>query len=179
MKVTEWMGRYRPLVQELVKYENSYSRISSTKAMRLDDTSFVSSQEWQVLEYLLEHDGEPNNMLTVADTLGIAPSSLSKITKSLISCGLIERYRFSNNKKNVILKVTDYGRERYIVNAKKYMEPVFNTLFDSLREIPDDYLILFVEALKNFNNRRKTQESNTLIKIEDVKRKTEMREKQL
>ena len=90
-----------------------------------------------------------------------------------------DRYRFANNKKNVILKVTDYGRERYIVNAKKYMEPVFNTLFDSLREIPDDYLILFVEALKNFNNRRKAQESNTLIKIEDVKRKTEMREKQL
>ena len=51
------------------------------------------------------------------------------------------------------------------------MEPVFDILFDSLREIPDDYLVLFVEALKNFNNRRKTQESNTLIKIEDVKRK--------
>ena len=171
MNVTEWMGRYRPLVQELVKYENSYSRISSTTAMRLDETCSVSSQEWQVLEYLLEHDGEPNNMLTVADTLGIAPSSLSKITKSLISFGLIERYRYANNKKNVILKVTDYGRERYIDNAKKYMEPVFDILFDSLREIPDDYLVLFVEALKNFNNRRKTQERNTLIKIEDVKRK--------
>ena len=165
MTTNEWMGRYRPLIKELVKYENYYSRISTSKRLQVDDSIFMSANEWQVLEYIIEHDDDPEYILNISDDLGIAPSSLSKQVKSLVNHGLIERYHTSSNKKKIVVKSTDKGKQLYENNVSSIMMPLFQVLFDGLEKIPDKYLNQFVTALSDYNNSRTNNTPETLIKI--------------
>ncbi|MCR4998586.1 MAG: MarR family winged helix-turn-helix transcriptional regulator [Lachnospiraceae bacterium] len=164
MKRKNWMGRYRSLINELVKYENSYARIASSRRLQMDDI-FMSSMEWQVLEYIIVHEDEDSYMLTISDDLGIAPSSLSKQVKSLLNNDLIERFHTTTDKKKVIIKATAKGKEIYSKNVDALMEPLFDVLFHDLDSIPDKYIEQFTKALTNYNNVRQHHSSNELVKI--------------
>ena len=54
---TEWMGRYRPLVAALVKHTNVVQRAAG-RTVRLSEEVSLSTQEWQVFEYILEKASE-------------------------------------------------------------------------------------------------------------------------
>ena len=140
MNVTEWMGRYRPLVQELVKYENSYSRISSTKAMRLDETCSVSSQEWQVLEYICEFEDDCRIMADISRDLGIIPSNITKATRHLLELELIEKNRIVGNRKNVVLTPTDEGKRIYYKVMESKIRPVFDSFFAEMSGFDSEQL---------------------------------------
>ena len=82
---TGWMGRYRPLVAELVRHSNITQRLSATRFSVADDIC-LNSQEWQVFEYILEHsdDDAYMNMNMISERLGIAQSTFSKIVKACL-----------------------------------------------------------------------------------------------
>ena len=46
------MGRYRPLVAALVKHTNVVQRAAG-RTVRLSDELSLTTQEWQVFEYIL------------------------------------------------------------------------------------------------------------------------------
>lgn len=159
MRSTEWMGRYRPLVQLLVQNANQSVRFVTEK--RTPPPGACScSQEWQVLEFIIEHEDSEDNMRCIADMLGIAKSSLTKYTRNLCQLGYVKRYRTSNNRKNIILRATEEGRAHYSENVEKMMRPLWDRFFEELDGIPQEYLDQFVEALRNHNIRRATPPAN-------------------
>ena len=87
---TEWMGRYRPLVAALVKHTNVVQR-ASVRTVRLSDELRLTVQEWQVFEYVLEHQDDDACMNHISERLGIPQSTFSKIIKCLCERGLVDK----------------------------------------------------------------------------------------
>jgi len=115
------------------------------------DGIMLSQQEFQVLSFLVEHEEESNNMTTISLALCIAKSSLTQISKTLHDYGLIEKYKFVGNKKDIILKTTEYGKAIYSKYTKTNSVAFFQPLFDGLKSLSDEDLAVFVSALQQFN----------------------------
>lgn len=141
----EWMGRYRQLVLAIVQHTNVISRYGGRHFIA--EGISLSSNEWQVMEYIVEHREDDENMIFVSETLGIPQSSFSKLVKNLSAMGLIERYRSIDNKKNVILRPTDLALRAYDHHQKVIHEEVFKPFFDALEGVSDEDLNAVTEAI--------------------------------
>lgn len=64
------MGRYRPLVAALVRHTNIVQRTFSKRAPLTEGIS-LTAQEWQVFEYILEHQEDDSCMNCISEQLGI------------------------------------------------------------------------------------------------------------
>ena len=170
MSRTEWMGRYRMLVQLLVQNANQSVGFAKTKK-ELPPGSTACAQEWQVLEYIIEHEDDEENMRSISDTLGIPKSSLTKYTKHLCELGYISGFHMDGNRKDIILKATEAGRAHYDDRVEKMMRPLFDLFFEELDGIPQEYLDQFVSALRNHNIRRAKPPAHRLIPIENQPQK--------
>lgn len=142
----EWMGEYRDIVEELIRYCNIYTSVYKKELMTSQGESFSFSQV-QVLEYLLENEELNQNMSSVALRLGITFSSFSKMVSVLDSRGLVEKYNLVGNKKNVIIRVTDKGRALYSDYARRVYEGHFKMIFRELNNIPKELLPCIAKAL--------------------------------
>ena len=111
MAMIQWMGRYRPLVEQIVKHSHEAGR-AMFRRFEFRDGIRLSAVEWQVLEYVYEHE-EDEKMVHIYEHIGLAQSNFSKSVKLLCSYGLIEKYHKSTNRKNVIIRITDAGRALY------------------------------------------------------------------
>lgn len=147
---SEWGGRYRSMIQALVQHSNVISRYARIKG-EIAPGVWLSAQEWQVLEYLIEHEDETENMLYVSERLGIAQSSLSKYTKTLCSEKLVERYRIKGNKKSIILKATQRGFEVYDYRSSHVNLELFAPLFKELESVPDEMIEQVAGAITALN----------------------------
>ena len=154
MNGTEWMGRYRMLVQLLTQNANQSVTFAKLSAKRAPSGGTSCPQEWQVLEYIIEHEDDAENMRQISDMLGIPKSSLTKYTKHLCELGFLRRYHADGNRKNIILRATDEGKAHYNFVAENMMRPLFDLFFAELDSIPQEYLDRFVEALRKHNIRR-------------------------
>ena len=128
---TTWMGRYRELVAALVLHANVVNKGLSAK-YDIGDGIILSVQEWQTMEFLVEHNDANYSMTDVSRALGIPPSSFSRIVKTLKEHKLLERYQVSYNKKNVIIRATEYATTLYdkvdVSNSKAMLEDFFTDL---------------------------------------------------
>lgn len=159
-----WMGRYREFIAALVYHTNSSCRQLSVRT-DWDDIS-LSSQEWQILEYIVEHSDDDSNMIHVSERLGIPQSSFSKQTKALIQYGLVEKYQRKGNKKNIILKASPFGLEQYKKISQRLYETVFSAAFNRLEELSDDQLKTVAEAIYLLTDGFSEPDNNdALIKI--------------
>lgn len=146
MEIT-WLGRYRSLVAALVRHGNSLYRAMPARIPMLDGIA-LNLQEWQILEYLLEHEEDNACMNRISEQLGIPQSSLSKAVKNLCSFGLTERYRRGGNRKDVILRATPLGRSLYLDYAPKLLEGGLDALFGALESLDDAALAAITEAVE-------------------------------
>jgi len=152
----QWMGRYRELLRALVLHSNNTARLSSI-IMDVGGVA-MTPYEWQVFECILEHEDENVNMISMSNSLGVPQSTFSKVTKKLCKHGLVERYQALGNRKNIILKGSEMGRELYLAHVGQVMEGVFRPLFDALDDLPDEAIETFVTALNRFNRRNDSLE---------------------
>ncbi len=136
----EWMGRYRELVRALIYYSNTSNRGSIIKTMPPVDGIALSKHEYQILEYICEFENENKIMTDISKDLGILQSIVTKASKNLLSNGLIERYRISGNKKNIVLKPTEKGRNTYIQYYTRDIQKVFTAFFNSLEGFSDEQI---------------------------------------
>lgn len=163
--VTNWMGRYRSLIHALIRYSNSFARIASQK-INWGEGIELSAWEWQLLEHIIENDSQCENMLSIANSLGIAQSTISKYTKSLIRYGLVEKYQYKNNKKNIVLRATEKGFKLYETGVANDMYQHFEFLFTLLENIPDEVLDQFTHAIDAYSDKRIfTDDNDELIKL--------------
>ena len=139
MAVTEWMGRYRGLIETIVRHRNAFSRIMNTKTERSGDIS-LSIIEWEVLEYIIEHENDDSSMVQLSDRLMISPSSFSKICRTLLDAQLIERYRLEGNRKSIILKPSKAGIDFYKTWAHQLGTGIFAEFFKELDKFSDEDL---------------------------------------
>lgn len=147
---TEWMGRYRPFIATLVKFSNVVQRISG-QSYSLPGGVCLTLQEWEVFEYILEHQEDDACMNSISDRLGIAQSTFSKIAKSLCILGLVERYQAENNRKNIILRPSERGQEIYAAQADMIRQNYLAAVFDQLNVLDDDQLATITDALEQLN----------------------------
>lgn len=147
---TEWMGRYRPLVAALVRHTNIVQRTFSKRAPLTEGIS-LTAQEWQVFEYILEHQEDDSCMNCISEQLGIPQSTFSKIAKLLCELGLVDKYQAENNRKNIILRPSDMGAEIYRRHAAAINQASFKGFFSELESLSDDELAVFTAALEKLD----------------------------
>lgn len=165
---TEWMGRYRPLVAALVRHSNIVQRTMSTKTDIYGGIR-LTAQEWQVFEYIIEHLNDDAHMNLISDRLGIPQSSFSKMVKVLCNYGLIDKYQMTNNRKNIILRPSDYGLEVYAKNSSAVKESTFKDFFSQLDSLSDEDIELFTNAVETLSNNVSSvfrPENSELVKID-------------
>ena len=165
----EWLGKYRQVVGSIVRFGNAYANSARYEHSYSTDTKFTPS-EVHVLEYVLEHEEETVNMAGIADMIGISKAALSKNVKKMVEKGLLEKYKAEGNRKNIILRVSEYGRKAYEEYTRFAYDIAFERLFEKLKDVPDEYLDKFTEimncaaelTLKN----KDPEKPQKLIKIE-------------
>lgn len=133
------MGRYRDFVSALTWHGNEYLRIANEKSIPYEDKA-ISSIEWQIIEYLIEHPDSTSNMAQIAQSLGLSTSTFSKLVAGLVKTGLVEKYQRVGNKKDVIIRSSPEGKRMYEENARKVMYPLFKESFDLLSDLSDEQL---------------------------------------
>ena len=166
----EWMGEYRELIQQMMVFANSYSRTCREEHNYHTSVDFTAT-EIQVMEYFLEHEEEQENMVGVAESLGITKSTFSKHVKKMSEKGLLEKYHTSDNRKNIIVRVSEFGKEVYQEYAKYTYETAFCQIFEILDKIPKKYVREFSRILelaaKLTDAPKEREKEQELIRIEE------------
>ena len=153
----EWMGEYRDVVEGLIHYCNVYAGVYKKEQTHGTNVSFSFAQI-QVLEYLLENEELNQNMSCIATRLGITFSTFSKVVNKLESKGLLEKYFLEGNKKNIVVRVSELGRQVYATYSEEILRTHFSGMFEVLKDIPKEYLPVFAKALRQ-TSLTKAQES--------------------
>lgn len=164
-----WLGEHRELIEKLIKFGNAYAGVYQ-KEQNFGTTESFSSAQIQTMEYILENEEKNQSMAEIASRLGISPSSFSKHVNKMIGKGLLEKYHTSDNRKNVIIRVSDKGRRVYGAYCDYVSKSVLNELYEILEGIPGEYEKMFSKALDLWANDLNRQPVNkktvTLIRIE-------------
>lgn len=160
----EWMGEYRDVVESLIRYCNVYAGVYKKEMTHGTDVSFSFAQI-QVLEYLLENEELNQNMSCIATRLGITFSTFSKVVNKLESKGLLEKYYIEGNKKNIVVRVSDLGRQVYNTYSEDILRTHFSKMFEVLKDVPAEYLPIFAKALRqpSLGTRQETDSAPVLI----------------
>ncbi len=140
----EWMQQHRSLVAKFIRFANAYT-LMYNKPVNFNTTIDLSAAQIQTLEYIMEN--ENTKMSDIARKLGVTRSTFSKNAKNLIDKGLLKKYRREDNKKDIYLFATDFGKEVY----HQYTDFVYNNWYQELFKIadtvPQEYLDKFEQML--------------------------------
>ena len=163
----EWLGKYGDFVEKLVHYGNAYAQNYNTERSFGVGASF-SASEIQTLEYILTNQDKNQNMAEMAYYLGIPASTFSKNVNKMMKKGLVEKYHISTNRKEIILRVSDFGKDVYEQYSRFAYERLYKDVFSVLDQIPAEYVEKFTQILKLCAEENISTADNqaVLIKIE-------------
>ena len=147
---TQWMGRYRPLIAALVQHANINLRMARQRGSIGGGIS-LTSVEWQVLEAIIESQGDMPSMIGIAGKLGIPQSTFSRTVKMLCDLKLVEKYQTASNRKNIILVPTAIAIDLYKEKADGASFSHFQEFFSNLDTLSNEDLETVVSALERFN----------------------------
>lgn len=142
----EWMGEYREVVEALIHYCNIYAAAYKNEKMEFNGI-FYSYAQIQVLEYLLESEGQNENMSAIASRLGISRSNFTKIVNRLVAKGLLEKAYMPGSRKDLKITVNSLGRELYDAYSQEILRWHFSPMFRELDRIPKQYYPFIHNAL--------------------------------
>jgi DNA-binding MarR family transcriptional regulator len=145
----EWMGRYRELMGLLSKYVNIFSHFGDKNVAHKLGLR-LTSQQFQILECIIEYEDENKNMMFMANKIGLKKSTFSKFIKVLDSYGLVERYQQNDNRKDIILKPSEKGRIYYKERSQIFLESAWKEAFAVLDKLSDENLAIFVDFMTKF-----------------------------
>ena len=107
----------------------------------------LTSQQFQILECVVEYEDENKNMVFMGNKLGLKKSTFSKLIKVLVNYGLVERYRQNDNRKDIILKPSEKGRIYYQERSKIFLESAWKEAFAVLDKLSDESLAIIVDFM--------------------------------
>lgn len=143
-----WIGESRPLIEALFQWGNQYAAAYHKQIHVTEDLS-INSSEYQIIEYLLENEELQLNMAGVARRLGISPVTFSVNIAKLEKLGLVKKYYREENQKDIIVLVTDRGREVYTLFSNQLSQMWEDGVLDLLAQIPMEYQEIFQQVLRN------------------------------
>ena len=149
----EWLGESRPLMETLIQWSNHYASVWK-KAQPITDDVSLSFSEIQVVEYLLENEELQLNMAGIARRLGISPTTFSGHVSKLEKMGLVQKYYHGSNRKDLIVLVTDQGREVYAAYSRR-LQAVWQDTLKTLEAIPAEYRDMFCRAVRSMSPEEK------------------------
>lgn len=166
----KWMQNHRDFVEKLIRYGNTYAAHYRIQADFDTGVSFSPSQI-QTLEYILENEDKNEKMSKMAQRLGVKNSAFSKNVSKLMDKGLLEKYQYSDNQKNIYLKATDKGRKVYNEYSQYVYHELFKPIFDIADELDPETVEKFGKMLDIFSDTLiwygvNKPEPRTLIKLE-------------
>lgn len=146
----EWMGPYRPLVEEYIKAANRYARRYRRPGFTWQGLP-VSAASIQVLEYILENEDLNQPMARLAERLGVTRGAFSKTVAQLCAQGLVEKRRPPASGREYWLSLTEKGRGLYAAYSSFIREALFDAVFVELRALPPEALEASLRVLRLIN----------------------------
>ena len=165
---TEWMGRYKNLVAAMIMHSNVVVKGLADRR-DIGDGIMLNTQELQTLEYVLDRKDENYSMNEAARALGIPPSTFSRIVSKLKRHGLISRFQTVDNRKNIILRPTQYAEDVYSRFDNSKILDIFRTFFKDLEPLSDEDIEIAAKALERFAKSLPSapaENENELVRIE-------------
>lgn len=132
--------------QVLVKLFRNINDLEE-KAVCKGKFSNVTINEMHVIEAI--GTDVPKNMSTVARELGVTTGTLTIAVNSLVKKGLVNRVRSEEDRRVVIVCLTDLGNEAYRRHSR-FHEKMVNEITDSLSEDEAEVLLKALTKLNNF-----------------------------
>ena len=134
----EWLGTHKEFISELMRFGNAYAlNYNTERDLGLDVK--LSASEVQMMECIMNSEDKYLKMAKIAAQMGIPKSTFSKNIKKMMNKGLIEKYHMSDNKKEIIVRVSDYGRKLYAEYCEIVIKSLHGEVFRRLDEIPPEY----------------------------------------
>lgn len=164
----EWLGESRPLMETLFQWSNRYAAVWK-KPFPITDQVSLSFSEMQVVEYLLENEELQLNMAGIARRLGISPATFSGHVSKLEKMGLVQKYYHGDNRKDLIVLVTDQGRDVYAAYSRWLYEVWYDAL-QTLNAIPTEYRDLFSQAIGSMSH-EENEKGRPVEQLRPVKEK--------
>lgn len=165
----EWLGTHRTFIEKSIKFANAYAYTYQKEQSFGTDQKFSSAQI-QVIEYILENEDKNQSMVEISRRLGISQSAFSKNVKKMLEKGLLEKYHLSDNKKKVIVRVSQLGKETYFQYCEYVKRGIMNSLLEVIDQVPQSNLDLVAKALDmwadDLNRQPTAPKESCLIKIE-------------
>ena len=162
----DWLGSHEYFISKLMKFGNAYALNYSTERDLGLGVSF-SASELQTLEYIMVNEERCLKMAEMANSLGIPPSTFSKNINKMVKKKLLDKYHMSNNRKEIIVRVSDYGKNVYRQYCIIVKEKLYDRLFEMLDQIPTEYEIAAADVIDLIAEEKSNTATPTLEKIED------------
>ncbi len=133
----EWLGAHKKFISELMRFGNAYAlNYNTERDLGLDVK--LSASEVQMMECIMNSEDKYLKMAKIAAQMGIPKSTFSKNIKKMVDKGLIEKYHMSDNKKEIIVRVSDYGRQLYDKYCEIVVKSLYGEVFRRLDELPPE-----------------------------------------
>lgn len=131
----DWLGNHEKFISELMRFGNAYALNYSTER-DLGLGVKLSASEVQTMECLISSEDKYLKMSEIAAKMGLPTSTFSKNIKKMMDKGFIDKYHLSNNKKEIIVRVSDYGKTVYKNYSKIVTDSLYGEVFRKLDELP-------------------------------------------
>jgi DNA-binding MarR family transcriptional regulator len=96
---------------------------------------------------------EPVNGITISKQFGIPKGSVSKVTRKLAAMNLIVTETLPNNKKEILFRITELGKEIFDVHRAMHLE-MEQRMSDFLRRYSPDELRFIAKIIQDFGQMR-------------------------
>ncbi len=160
-----WLGRHENFISMLMRFGNAYALNYNTERDLGLGVSF-SASEVQTIEYILKNEDRYPKMAEIAAGMDIPASTFSKNIARMVEKGLLEKFHMSNNRKEIILRVSEYGREVYEKYCRFIMTEVYAQAFEMLDSMPAEYEETAARAIELIAKKNRNTAEPTLQKIE-------------
>ena len=161
-------NRYALLVKAIIKHSLIVSSGLNEK-IPLKDGSEITMMEWLAVETVVENRDEYNSMVELSRKMGLPPSSFFRIISHLQKEGLVVKYHIRGNKKNIVLRPTEYALELYSERVQSARQEIWNRFFEALEPFSDSDIAAFTNAINQLSEALPSahySQNNELIKAE-------------
>ncbi len=115
------------------------------KAIRTDAYQNATANDMHVMEAV--GIGQPKNMTTVAKALSVTTGTLTISVNSLVKKGFVERVRSEEDRRVVLISLTEKGKTVYLKHQKFHEDLVKKIV----NQLDDEEKILLEKVLSNLN----------------------------
>jgi Transcriptional regulators len=139
-KEIQVIGEFRDLLNKLI-WLNKIKMEAQLKEYK--------SSEVHCIEFIGMHTDV--NVTKLAETFYMTLGAISKLTKKLISKGIIESYKKPENKKEIYFKLTEKGKTVYTIHEKLHNEFKERDK-EVFEDVKDEELDIMINFAKKYGN---------------------------